>query len=152
MASSRLAPLRRYTRGYTGLKSSAIRSTAPSIPEIQEAIEVAKKLSETELTSLSVTNFNQFVRGRLYVLIDFVMTNYQPPKDTPKTEIDLVLNLCNATSNLACTWLRLFPKLIVSVCHTHYVFSMPKRWLSPGCISSRSPTRSRPPLPNSRIC
>ncbi len=72
----------------------------------------AKKLVDSDLTALSVGDFNQFVRGRLYVLLDFLLTTYMFSRTKLRPEAEVILELFAATCSLACKWLSLCPKLL----------------------------------------
>eukprot|EP01022_Parablepharisma_sp_SALTPOND_P031230 TRINITY_DN78_c0_g1_i1.p1 TRINITY_DN78_c0_g1~~TRINITY_DN78_c0_g1_i1.p1 ORF type:complete len:2462 (-),score=272.77 TRINITY_DN78_c0_g1_i1:2173-9558(-) len=108
--SQRIAPFRKYTRGYTGQKSTALRYTCPTLEEIQDATHLVQKLTESNLTSITAKEYNQFVRGALFVLMDFLMTNWPGKKEIFKGEVEAILGLCNAVIKFVCKWLSLFPK------------------------------------------
>lgn len=108
----RIAPLRRYSRGYTGQKGVAFRYIQFDPKEVQDAIEMINQLLEkSNIINLPPFELTQFIRGRLFVLVDFLMTNYVPKKDSAKADIDLILELCKASIKLICKWLIMFPTL-----------------------------------------
>ena len=59
---------------------------------------------------MSVYNFNQFVRGELFVHIDSLMTWSDPPRELAKEEFDAILKLSNLVIKFICKWISLIPK------------------------------------------
>lgn len=106
-----------HSRGYTGQKSSAFRNFQFSAKNVQELIEVVQKLEKTDFTSLPPVEFTQFVRGKLFVLVDSLMTSYKPRKENAflKTDLDIIMELCQACIKLICKWFNMLPQNLSNV-------------------------------------
>ena len=114
MWSSRLAPLRRYTRGYTGNKAYAIRPYVYNQSEMKDAIERIQSLNKTPIAGwpLTASQYTQFIRGRLYVLTDNLMTLYDnKKKEDIKQELESILKYCEEYIAFATKRLEEFPTL-----------------------------------------
>ena len=68
------------------------------------------KLVETNMMSLPVKEFNQFVRGHLFVLTDYLLTNWMGKKESQKVDSELIVNFCATLTKFICKWLSLFHK------------------------------------------
>ena len=68
--SRRLAPFRSKTLGYTGQKETALRNWVYSTTELQENDEYLISLMAGSLSTGSASETTQFLRGKLFTLID----------------------------------------------------------------------------------
>ena len=104
----RLSPLRKFTRGYTGQKSVTLRSLPISLRDIMEAINSLQLLIDSDIKPKSSFEFNQFIRGRLFVMVDNFLTNYQIV-EYRKEEIESIIKLCTTLILFVHKWLSLYP-------------------------------------------
>ena len=73
--SRKLAPFRSKSVGYTGQKENAIRSWVYSGIELQEAEDYLNSLMKTSLSTGNAAETTQFLRGRLFILVDNLLVN-----------------------------------------------------------------------------
>ena len=106
--SSRVAALRKHTRGYTGQKSVALRYQYPSVNEIQGVREKVKELVSNGFKSLNVLEYNQFVRGSLFILMDTLLTN--EIKKREKGDVEAIVRMSEEVISMICKWIDYFSK------------------------------------------
>lgn len=104
--------MRRHTRGYTGQKSSTLRHTYPTAKDVQDAIAQVTALIESNFASMGANEYNQFVRGHLFVLVDSLATIQTLKTPQFKDEAMITLELCTKVVKLMCKWLKLFPEYL----------------------------------------
>lgn len=110
--------MRTHTRGYTGQKGVAFRTYVFDAKEIKESIEGFKHLTITKVDELRMPaiEFNQFIKGKSFVLTDCLMTSYKVySKESANEEIELILDYSSAFIKYSCQWLRDFPSLYTNV-------------------------------------
>jgi len=61
---------------------------------------------------MKVNDYNQFVRGRLFVLVDSLNTFENKKLPSLKDEANVILELSRAVIKLVCKWLNLFPEYL----------------------------------------
>ncbi len=121
LSCDRFAPLRFYTRGYTGAKKSNQRDRYVFVLEsLSRAIETIRKLIETDLKLLDPLEFTHFVRGELFVILDSALTSHFNAKKTtyshfPLPAVEAILALSDAYLQLYCKWLKRLPELVSAV-------------------------------------
>lgn len=67
-------------------------------------------MAESGFTSMKVNEYNQFVRGELFVLVDSLATVTDTKGVQVKPEVDAVLQVSSVVIKLVCQWLRQFPE------------------------------------------
>jgi len=112
-----IAPLRYHTRGYTGDKSQDCRDQF-EYKELQIGKVITKLESFTSALktpeNIDPLDFTQFVRGKVFVLIDSLLTSNfvkksHQRKETKREEIESILKLCKIYCNLYSEWLSVLP-------------------------------------------
>jgi len=90
----------------------ALRYTIPTIKDIQESISIVTKLTESNFAANSAHEFTQFIRGTLFVQIDFLMTNWPVKKDPTilKSELEGIITLSGVVLKMICKWLLIYPQ------------------------------------------
>ena len=102
--------MRKYSRGYTGQKSCTLRYQYPGIDEIKEALSKVKKLLDTEFECMKALEYNQFIRGKFYLIVDSLMTWNENNYIFKKPEVQIIQQAAEMVIKLICKWVTLFPK------------------------------------------
>lgn len=87
-----LAPLRMFSRGYTGQERVALREWEYNEDHLTEHEKRMAKLAESDFKSLSPYELTMYLRGDLFVLVDclFGFTYTNPTKDIKRVEAFLL--------------------------------------------------------------
>ena len=128
-----MAPLRRYTRGYTGNRAYALRPYEYNQSEMNDVIDKLRRMNQLQSASWTVSaeEYIQMIRGRLYVLTDSLMTMYEnKKKENKKQELESILLYCEAYIAFACKRLEEFPLLAKHVALFHTFLSIMRQWLN----------------------
>ena len=107
ITSSRLAPLRKYTQGYTGSKTYTRKFNLTDKNDINRINMGIERMEETRKSAFhidDVAQFNQFYRGEIYVLIDSILCMGSIPPQELKLAIDFLE-----------TYIRLFIRYIENI-------------------------------------
>lgn len=114
--------MRTYTRGYTGQRNIAYRSFTFSGKEVKEATEKFLFLTNNDIDKWNLTpsDYNQFLKGKAFVLTDCLMTTYFPSSST-KEEIEILLDYCSAVIKFTIKWFQLFPTIYSNVRYYLYL-------------------------------
>ena len=121
-----MAPLRSFTRGYTGAKNQNQREYSFYIKEDANAKkeEISKTISSLkDIKSISPFEFTHFIRGDLFVFIDILLTANFKLKLEMKIEKEELLDikdLCESYCEFYMEWLMALPstyeKVIFAIC------------------------------------
>ena len=126
-----MAPLRFYSHGYTGNKSYENRLDFNYADyDVKDCLTIL----ESFITGLKTYNsidpfeFTQFVRGRLFILIDSLLTsNFSIKAEhymcAEKEELLSIVKLCETYIKFYNEWLSLLPRLYQSVISTTSIVS-----------------------------
>jgi hypothetical protein len=106
---TKLAPYRYITTGYTGQKNNADRHYMTySSDTVQKESEKLDKLA-LNIMALDAREMTQFLRGRLYVLADFLLeTDYTGKEE----EIPKVVTLLKKILNFTIIYMKQYPSMI----------------------------------------
>ncbi len=107
--SPRLAPLRSFSRAYTGTLKKNSRSFEFRDPDIKAGLEAIRQLWEAKLDAYDWT---QLVRGRIFVFVESLLTSCLGAKETlPKPQIESIVEVCDAYLQAYNRWLNKLPEL-----------------------------------------
>ena len=110
--SYKIAPFRRYSKGYTGQVKTPLRPnlTFEAATYQQERARILE-LVANNFSGLTAFEITQYLRGRLFVLVDFVMSS---SGQTGYTEEDCndINQFLYAVLDLTVAWLKRLPGLL----------------------------------------
>jgi len=96
-----------HSQPYTGNKSFAIRNNLNiSKSEIEDLHKSLLRMQN--INEITPFEFTQFVRGRLFIWVDTLMTKWQVQKLDPKTGMPILLDFCKETINFITYWLKYY--------------------------------------------
>lgn len=101
--SNRIAPFRKKSELYTGQKCTAIRTWEFSLEEIASCIETMENLPKTPF------KITQFVRGKLFTLVDCLLVNEY--KNQP--DLEASISFFTKVLEFIVTWLKNFKEHFV---------------------------------------
>lgn len=91
MTSSKIAPFRKYSKLYSGQKKQALRTWVFSEKEIEETEQRLRALIESGLRTGDPYETTQFLRGRLFTLIDCLLTHTYKNKFEQNLSVSLFI-------------------------------------------------------------
>ena len=108
-ASYRIAPFRRFSRGYSGQMKIPFRSNMNYTPEWARAqIEAMQRVIDTDFQELSAKYVTQYLRGTMFVNVDFVLS----ANTIPVENVAEVVELLRSAIRLVVAWLNKVPPLL----------------------------------------
>jgi len=118
-----IAPIRLYSRGYTGAKTQNQRESFIYIEDdVKNNIAKLRNfiINLGDFTKFTAFEFTHFVRAELFVLIDSLLTTnflikYDQNIPIEDRELRTILELCDAYCKLYVKWLSILPKIYGSV-------------------------------------
>lgn len=112
LQSSKLAPFRKHSQGYTGPKRTTLRNWSFALCEVTEAISALEALLAQDLLCCSAFATTQFYRGTLPILVENLLIH-----DYGRNLVVLkyVVQLFSLVLEMVLAWLRRGPELF-----THY--------------------------------
>ena len=106
--SSKIAPFRKFTRGYTGPKRSTYRDWSFSEQEVKEAKEKVVQARSDGLVLGDAFETTQFYRGHLFVLVENLLSCNYTGRDEALPE---VVEFFGETMKLIIDWLKMGKEL-----------------------------------------
>ncbi len=100
--SDRVAPLRSKTRGYTG----TLRQCYPP-PKIEAAFikELQIRLRTLSLDEVDAYEWTQLVRGQAFVMMDWLLTSYDPKEgNDAKEQTKPIIDYCQTYFDVYKSW------------------------------------------------
>ena len=108
LTSSKLAPFRSHSQGYTGPKRYSTRSWEFSREETEDIISCLESLLQSDLKCASAFETTQFYRGRLFYYTEILVAhNYGKSEE----DINLALECFSLTIKVFVKWLKAAPTL-----------------------------------------
>lgn len=106
----KIAPFRKYSKGYTGQQKVALRALMKfSLEDLAKEKKKVQEFMESDLSGLSAFETTQYIRGHLYIYVDHLLQSGDPR--TP-ADIDAIIDYVNHVLQLIVAWLKKIPKLI----------------------------------------
>ena len=108
LKSSRIAPFRMYSKGYTGQIKNPLRRMEYSAEWIDTQMKKIKEVIESDFKVLKTAfEITQYLRGKVFIYVDFLMANeYKNPQEECKKAIEFL----KLVIKLFVRWMELFPK------------------------------------------
>ncbi len=105
-----------FSKGYTGQVKIPLRRFTFSLDQLEkQKLRLEEVLGSKFVCLKTAFEVTQYLRGRLYIYVDFLMANEY--KD-PDKEIPHVLEFLRGVLKLIVMWLDLFPQYLRSVIFT----------------------------------
>lgn len=110
--STKIAPFRTHTVGYTGQSSAAIRDFKFSQTQMSLLENKVKEIIQTNFRCFnSAYDCTQFIRGELYFYIDSLLTL---PMYTTREDVPAILDFFELVFKLMLKWYHMIPSYITS--------------------------------------
>ena len=112
IGSSRIAPFRRYTDGYTGQSKTALREFSLNYAYQVTMLNYIKQVRESKFRCFtSAFECTQFIRGELFVYYDSLVTLVTTPS---QSDIQKIFEFCIEIFQLVLQWVEIFPSYFES--------------------------------------
>ncbi|CDW78729.1 UNKNOWN [Stylonychia lemnae] len=109
VTSYKIAPFRKNSRGYTGQNKIALRQNHVfKLDDVHTHKQRVERLIESDLNGVGAFHTTQYLRGDLYIYVDFLL-QHSPYTDE---EIDAINDFMYCVIRLIVTWLKKLPKLL----------------------------------------
>ena len=116
--SCKIAPLRRYSIGYTGQVKIPLRAGMQlEIESCQNERDYVLSLIKNDFRGLTAYELTQYLRGKLFVYVDFVMG--QGGQSYTEEEAVAVDQLLRAVLRLIVAWLNKLPQIMQKCLEEH---------------------------------
>ena len=83
------------------------------LEKLAQYSEQIKAMIKNKLADLDAFMVTQYLRGELYVYIDFLLS---VTLETPKSSIPIIYEFLKVVIKLIVVWLKMLPSLYISVC------------------------------------
>ena len=116
IGSSRIAPFRKYTEGYTGQTKTALREFSLNYAYQVTMLNQINKVEESNFRCFSSAfECTQFIRGELFVYFDSLVTLVTSPS---QADVQKIFEFCVEVFRLVLKWIHIFPEYMESY-HRH---------------------------------
>ena len=109
---------RKYSEGYTGQPKTAFRNDLSyDMGKLKQMKEQIISINENNMANLDAFTITQYLRGELYVYIDFLLGESIEEIDE---NVMVIYDFLKEVINLIVLWLKMIPKLYISVIYNYY--------------------------------
>jgi hypothetical protein len=108
--SYKIAPFRRSSKGYTGQVKTPLRQNRTfEVDQIRAETARVQELTERSFRGLSAQELSQYLRGELFITVDFLLS---ASSQYTEEDVDEVCAFLKAVLGLIVHWLKMAPGLL----------------------------------------